>query len=130
MMNRPIRKTIIAALTLAGLTAFLLCYVYLHDRQSQREPHRSGQEEGIIQPELGKDMQADMQKMFDTDPHYKKFNMTVDSVQIVKTGVTFYRGTAAIRYKGALHTVRVRVIPDKTILMWEIHPDSLAFLNE
>lgn len=72
-------------------------------------------------------VKTSMEEKFATDADFKKWNLTVRSVDLVKQGANKYQGLAHIDYKNTTHDVPIEVSADGDNIMWKTEPGAFLF---
>jgi hypothetical protein len=65
---------------------------------------------------------------YSTEPPFKKYDLQVQDVHLVKESAAKFSGVVTIRYKDQDHSVGIKVLTDRDSLMYEAEP--LGFLIE
>ena len=80
--------------------------------------------------DIGEVVKTSMQETFDSDSNLKKYNLNVDSIQVIKKGENVYKGLVSVMYKGSPHNVMVEILVDGDNIMWEASPGSFMFIAQ
>lgn len=85
---------------------------------------------GMSTQDIGETVKTSMQETFNTDSSFQKYNLKVNSIQVLKKGDGTYKGVASIIYKGSPHNVIVEILVDGNNVMWETSPGSFMFIAQ
>jgi len=83
---------------------------------------------GISTDKMARGIKESFQEKMDTDSNYKKYQMKVQKVSLIKTGPNSYDGYVNILLDDELHDVSIAVTTEGSSYEWEIKPLAFAFL--
>lgn len=80
--------------------------------------------------QIGETVKTSMQQKFDSDTQFKKWNLSVTSVQVLKQGAHRYIGMVTVVHEGESHDVPVEITADGSNLMWQVQPGAFMFVAQ
>jgi len=83
---------------------------------------------GISREKMAQGIQESFQEKMNTDPAYKKYQMKVQKVSLVKSGSNLYDGYVNILLDNETHDVSISVTTEGSSYKWEIKPLAFSFL--
>jgi len=83
---------------------------------------------GISKDKMARGIKESFQEKMDTDTNYKKYQMKVQKVSLIKTGSNSYDGYVNILLADESHDVSISVTTKGDSYEWEIKPLAFAFL--
>jgi len=83
---------------------------------------------GISKDDLARSIKESFQDKMDTDSSYKKYQIKVQKVSLIKTGTSSYDGYVNILLGDEVHDVSISVTTNKSSYTWEIKPLAFSFL--
>lgn len=69
-----------------------------------------------------------LQQKLSENPELKKYNLTVQKVDVIREAGNSYRGIAKVLMRGNLHDVPLKIISDGNNVMFETPPENFAFI--
>jgi hypothetical protein len=83
---------------------------------------------GISKGEMERGIKESFQEKMDTDSTYKKYQIKVQKVTLIKSGSHTYDGFVNVLLDNETHDVSISVTTDGSSYMWETKPLAFSFL--
>jgi hypothetical protein len=83
---------------------------------------------GISKGEMERGIKESFQEKMDTDSTYKKYQIKVQNVTLIKSGSHTYDGFVNVLLDDETHDVSISVTVDGSSYMWETKPLAFSFL--
>jgi len=83
---------------------------------------------GISKDKMAQGIKESFQEKMDTDPKYKKYNMKVQKVSLIKSGSNSYDGYVNVLLDDEIHDVLISVTTEGSSYNWEAKPLAFSFL--
>jgi predicted small secreted protein len=85
---------------------------------------------GISRDEMERGIKQSFQEKMDTDSDYKKYEMKVQNISLIKSGSNSYDGFVTVLLGDETHDVSISVKTEGSSYMWETKPLAFGFLMQ
>jgi len=80
--------------------------------------------------EISSFVKNNMQEKFNSDSNFKKYNLQVKKVTVMKIEGNKYKGIADVNFKENSYDVPIEIISDNKQMMWEAQAGAFAFIAQ
>jgi VCBS repeat-containing protein len=85
---------------------------------------------GMSTEQIGEAVKTSMQQKFDSDSQFKKWNLSVTMVQVLKQSENRFQGIATVVHEGTSHEVPVEITADDSNIIWQVQPGAFMFIGQ
>ena len=78
--------------------------------------------------QIGEQVKVLLQEKLDQEPAFKKYNLVVSRVDVMREDGNKYRGIATVVMNGVEHSVTLVILADNDQIMYEADPKSFFFV--